>query len=148
MLHLTFTQKVIPWEKLFFLEFSACIKLILFLPNLRFNYNRFVDLPTTSWTLASSCYKFGEIQVQKIACFCGCSLSLGCYSLWAGIRNCTKPLNGYQGGSFGFITMVLKNGSTIGSHLLTMVLQKWVDNWFWSINHGFPKMGPKLVLVY
>jgi hypothetical protein len=26
---------------------------------------------------------------------------------------------------------------------LTMVLQKWVQNGFWSINHGFQKMRPK-----
>jgi hypothetical protein len=29
-----------------------------------------------------------------------------------------------------------------------MVLQKWVNSWFWSINHGSPKMGWQLVLNY
>jgi hypothetical protein len=108
MLHLTFTHKIIPWEKLFFLEISACLKFILFLSNLLFNYNRFIDLPRTSWNLASSCHEFGEIRVQNCMFLRVFSKPGLLQSLGGHQKLHQKPLTGYQGGSFGFITMVLQ----------------------------------------
>jgi hypothetical protein len=77
-------------KKIFFLEISACLKFILFLSNLLFNYNRFIRSAQNQLNSAFFLLQVWWDPGSKIACVCRCSLSLGCYSLWAALRNCTK----------------------------------------------------------